>query len=77
MSMLLKVCSNVKSEINLVLTLLHTVSRSCKGRAKQNCSSFQNAAVESFLALLSVLTADDRKQRLLPRKEGTVIHGFG
>jgi len=56
MSMLLKVCSNVKSEINLVLTLLHTVNRSCKGLAKQNCSSFQNAAVEGFLALLSVLT---------------------
>lgn len=45
----------MKSEINLVLTLLHTVSRSCKGLAKQNCSRSQNAAVEVFLALWSVL----------------------
>lgn len=56
MSMLLKVWSNVKSEINLLLASLHTVSISWKGLAKQNCSSFQNAAVEDFLALLCVLT---------------------
>lgn len=56
MSMLLKVCSNVKSEINLVLNLLHPLSRSWKGLAKQICSSFHSAAVEDYLALLSVLT---------------------
>lgn len=57
MSMFLKVCSNVKSEINLVLNLLHPLSRRWKGLAKQICSSFHSAAVEDFLALLSVLTA--------------------
>lgn len=56
MSILLKVRSNVKSEINLVLPLLHTVSRHCKGLAKQNCGSIQYAAVEDFLALLSAQT---------------------
>lgn len=53
MSILLKVRSNVKSEINLVLTSLHTISRHWKGLAKQNCDSIQHAAVEDFLALLS------------------------
>lgn len=76
MSMLLKVCSNVKSEINLVLILLHPLSGSWRGLAKQICSSFHSAAVEDFLALLSVLTVTQlvtENNNRCPAKEAALL----
>lgn len=71
----------MKSEINLVLTLLHTVRRSCKSLAKQNYSRSQNAAVGVFLALWSVLTimqlVTGKKVCSSEKKVLFVIRGFG